>query len=656
MTTSLAREIQERQRIEQELTRSRELLDQVFELADTGLILSDDSGAIIRTNEAFARILGYPPQELLGRSISSLVAPEERPSAQTRLGEHQQPQLPTVQTREWTVITRTGERRVVRGASRAFVTGAGTRLLLGVAVDVTQQRSAERAIHDAYEQLNFVLSSITDGYIILDDQFRFVDVNPVARELIFCGRPLHQMLGQVVWDLYPQTRPSTFHSNIRKALAEQAPVHFEGQSAISKRWFEVHVYPRLGRLELYLRDITDRKKADQALRDSESRLREALADAEAANRAKDQFLAILSHELRTPLTPVLMSVAAMEMDRSLPPEVRQDLAMIRRNIELETKLIDDLLDVTRIVNGKLRLAVRPTDTHTLLRNVLDILRADYQQKQQTVSVDLAATDTQVCADPARLQQVFWNLIKNAIKFTPDRGRITVRTSNLGADASGRARLAVEICDDGLGIESESLSRLFNAFEQGDSAITRRFGGLGLGLTISKALIELHGGTICAHSDGRDQGSKFSVELPTTSAIDRILERIEPPAGLEAPTSVRVLLVEDHKDTQRVLKRLLEQLGYTVFTAGSVASAIEAVRANELDLLISDIGLPDGTGLDLVRDLPRPLPAIALSGFGMEEDLKSSRLAGFAVHLTKPIDMPLLDAAIRRALTAQTQVV
>jgi CheY-like chemotaxis protein len=262
----------------------------------------------------------------------------------------------------------------------------------------------------------------------------------------------------------------------------------------------------------------------------------------------------------------------------------------------------------------------------------------------------------VCADPARLQQVFWNLIKNAIKFTPDRGRITVRTTNLAADASGRARLTVEICDDGLGIESESLSRLFNAFEQGDSAITRRFGGLGLGLTISKALIELHGGTICAHSDGRDKGSKFSVELPTTSAIDRILEQIEPPAGLEARTSVRVLLVEDHKDTQRVLKRLLEQLGYTVFTAGSVASAIEAVRANELDLLISDIGLPDGTGLDLVRDLPRPLPAIALSGFGMEEDLKSSRLAGFAVHLTKPIDMPLLDAAIRRALTAQTQVV
>jgi PAS domain S-box-containing protein len=371
--------------------------------------------------------------------------------------------------------------------------------------------------------------------------------------------------------------------------------------------------------------------------------RRARAEAERASRAKDEFIAVLSHELRTPLTPVLLTVSLMESHPDLPPELREDVATIRRNVELESRLISDLLDLTRIARGKMQLDVQKVDAHLLLRAAIDICQREGSAHLVT---DLAATRHLVDGDSARLQQVFWNLINNAQKFTGPEGTITVRS----ADAPG-GRMRVEVADTGVGIDPAILPKLFTAFEQGDLRTTRQFGGLGLGLAISRQLVELHGGAITASSAGKGLGATFAVELPTVeafvpSAPDSPPRALPPAAGV-AP--LRVLLVEDHEPTMRVLRRLLEQMGHRVVPAASLATARAAARAGEFDLLLSDLGLHDGSGLQLMQEMGDRFAgrAIALTGYGMEEDVRNSAAAGFAAHLTKPVDFQRLEESIRQ---------
>jgi PAS domain S-box-containing protein len=392
-------------------------------------------------------------------------------------------------------------------------------------------------------------------------------------------------------------------------------------------------------------DINDRKQA-------QDELRQAKLEAEAANASKDQFLAVLSHELRTPLTPVLTMVQVMEADDELPGEQRQAVEMIRRNVEMEARLIDDLLDLTRIAKGKLQLSLQTVDAHATLRTALEICRSDMSEKSVGMKVELSAGDYHVRADPARLQQVFWNLIKNAVKFTPAGGQITVRTSN-----QPPGQLCIDVCDTGIGIEPENLARIFYAFEQGEQSITRQFGGLGLGLSISKSLIDMHGGHLSASSAGRDQGSTFTARLHTVPAPKpEVMPGPDHPPRQLRQRGRRILMVDDHEDTSRAMKRLLERLGYEVQTKHTVRDALDAVSASRFDLLISDIGLPDGSGVDLIRQLRQsanPIRALALSGFGMEEDVRRSKEAGFQDHLTKPVNFTRLQQVIAELMLEPT---
>jgi PAS domain S-box-containing protein len=373
---------------------------------------------------------------------------------------------------------------------------------------------------------------------------------------------------------------------------------------------------------------------------------QAREEAESANRAKDRFLAVLSHELRTPLTPVLAEVSAMLEDPATPDSVRAVLEMTRRNVELEARLIDDLLDMNRIIQGKLRLNLEVVDAHEVILEALQICRAGIDDSRHQVEVELGAVRTFVEADAARLQQVVWNLIKNAVKFTPDGGFLKIRTGNEGD------QLIVEVADTGVGIEPETLPQIFDAFEQGGTDVTQRFGGLGLGLAISRTLAEAHGGRLVADSPGKNQGATFTLELPTVEASRQRLAD-KPSAADDAPANgpLRILLVEDNLDTLRVMARLLTRIGHQVSTADGVASALGAAQSGEFDLLISDLGLPDGSGLDLIRKLregrPGGIRGIALSGFGMDDDLRRSREAGFVEHLVKPVDFNRLESAIRR---------
>jgi two-component system CheB/CheR fusion protein len=408
------------------------------------------------------------------------------------------------------------------------------------------------------------------------------------------------------------------------------------------------------------RDITRRKAAERALAERNEELRAANARAEAANAAKDRFLATLSHELRTPLTPVLAITSVLEEDSRLPADAREALSRVRRNVELEARLIDDLLDLTRIARGKLELHREVVDLAEILDHaLLTCCTEEVTSGRLAVTTDLAAGDHRLWADAPRLTQVFWNLLNNAVKFTPAGGRIAVRSS-AEPDSQGR-RLAVEVTDSGIGIEPQVLPRIFEGFEQGERAITRRFGGLGLGLAVSKAIVEMHGGELTAASAGPDCGSTFTVRLPVGTLPASTAEReaagddLTPPPVREA-LPLHILLVEDHADTATALAQLLAALGHRVSVAGSVGEGLAAAAAagnrNAIDLVVSDLGLPDGNGLDLMRELGERygLQGIALSGYGMEEDVQKSHAAGFALHLTKPVRFQALVAAIEQTMS------
>ncbi len=369
----------------------------------------------------------------------------------------------------------------------------------------------------------------------------------------------------------------------------------------------------------------------------------ARAEAERANLAKDSFLAMLSHELRTPLTPVLTSVLGLEQEENLSEETRASLQMIRRNVELEARLIDDLLDLTRISKGKVQLSLEEVDAHLLLRNALEICQTDIDHKNLSLQTDFAAERVCLVADPARLQQIFWNLIKNAVKFTPEGGRLGIRTANNGG------QLRVEVSDSGIGIDAETLPKIFNAFEQGERT---QLGGLGLGLAISKALVETHNGKLTAESAGRNEGATFTATFPVAENRAGASAASIPSAPAVRKT-MRVLLVEDHEDTNRSLTNLLRRRGYHVHSARSVQSALELAANERFDVLVSDIGLPDGSGIDLMQKLrtEHPLFGIALTGFGMEEDVRRSHDVGFHHHLVKPVDLNRLDALIQQSDSA-----
>jgi len=369
--------------------------------------------------------------------------------------------------------------------------------------------------------------------------------------------------------------------------------------------------------------------------------------AEEAGRAKDDLLAALSHELRTPLTPVLAETSALLADPRTPDALRSVLELTRRNVALEARLIDDLLDVTRISRGELKLERETVDAHVAAQRAVDLCREQIDGRGLRLDLDLSAVSHHVHADPARLQQVLWNLVRNAAKFTPAGGLLSLRSHNENGPNS--TRLLVEVIDTGIGIEPRDLARVFDAFRRSAAPGTQRFGGLGLGLAISRAVVDAHGGRLTVASAGKGQGTRFIVTLDTVPAAEPVAPAVStgPPPASRAS---RILLVEDDVVTVRVLARLLRGSGFDVTTAGSVAEASDVAQGGGFDLVVSDIGLPDGTGWDLMPRLREHgiCRGIALTGFGLDDDEQRSRDAGFLTHLTKPVDFPRLEEAIRQA--------
>ncbi len=392
-------------------------------------------------------------------------------------------------------------------------------------------------------------------------------------------------------------------------------------------------------------DITARKETER----EQIRLRD---EALRASRAKDEFLATLSHELRTPLNPILLIASDAVHDRTLAEETRESFDTIRRNVELEARLIDDLLDLTSIVRGKLTIRRELRDLHAILGDAIAAAQPTFIENGITLKLALGARQAGLMADGLRIAQILINLLKNAAKFTPRGGTVTVETLR---EPDGT--LVVHIVDSGIGLTAAELERVFDAFEQGEHArehSTHRFGGLGLGLAIAQRLAQLHGGNITAASAGRDQGACFTLRLPGSSLADSDAAGSAVGAHPAAPEAARaagarILLVEDHEGTRHTLQRLLEKRNYRVMAAGSIAEARACAAQARFDIVVSDLGLPDGDGTVLMAELrsQHGLPGIALTGFGMDADIARCREAGFVAHLTKPIGVDALDDALRR---------
>jgi signal transduction histidine kinase/ActR/RegA family two-component response regulator len=393
---------------------------------------------------------------------------------------------------------------------------------------------------------------------------------------------------------------------------------------------------RIRGVVLVFRDFSEQKKAAEAILVVKNEL-------EKANQSKDEFLAALSHELRAPLTPIIATLDRWQARKTLGSEMLAELTILRRNAALEARLVDDLLDVARITQRKMPLSRQVVDTRILVRAALDMIDEEVRDRKMRVAFNAGNEPFWVDVDPARIQQVFWNVLKNALKFTQDGGAIDIEV----APTSG-TWVSISFSDSGIGMSSQTLGKIFQPFEQGTNELVRSYGGLGLGLAISKALVEAHGGTISAASAGHGTGSTFLVTLP--KAFRPAPVSLEPSFGNATPARVgalRVLMIEDHKDTALVMARMLEDMGHHVVPANSVASAIDVLTREKFDLIISDIGLPDGNGVSLIHAVRAfcSAPAIALTGYGMREDVERCLKAGFNKHITKPVTLETIRQVI-----------
>ena len=538
---------------------------------------------------------------------------------------------------EFRIVRPDGAIRSIECSARFFYGPAGNPLrMVGVNVDVTERREILARIEKKEAHLRGIVDAATAsgvGIVRADSAGRILEAND-AFYLITGGERKSDLSQQADWlavdlDRVPSAlsddaqrrRAVSFERVCTRPDGTRVPVLISGQAAPGFRddllWF--------------ILDLSEQKK-------TEAELRIAKEAAEGASRAKDHFLATLSHELRTPLAPVVPLVDHLLHRSDLSESAKDDLLMVRRNIALQTRLIDDLLDLTRVGKGKLELRQELIDLHALLEKTLMICSpAETAAKGLTVELDLKADGARVWGDPVRIQQVFWNLLSNACKFSNPGGRIVVR-----AAMADPGHACVEVQDYGRGISAELAPRLFTPFEQGErrSADERR--GLGLGLAISKALVEAHKGRISVYSPGLGHGAMFRVELPALDLPGAVVSHPIPDAAqaeIVPAFDKRVLLVEDHVDTALVMERLLRSRGYYVERVGTKATALQAGRAGEFDVLVSDIGLPDGSGHEIMEELGRSgkVCGIALSGFGSEEDIRRSHRAGFSAHLVKPVD-------------------
>jgi PAS domain S-box-containing protein len=621
--------------------RFRLLVESVMDYA---IFMLDPKGRIVSWNAGAQRLKQYTANEIIGQHFSKFYPPEDIAAGKPKRELEQAIAEGRVEDEGWR-LRKDGSPFWALVVITALYDHQGRLVGFGkVTRDLTERREAEERLRASEVQFRLLIERVEEYAIyLLDPTGRVMSWNSGAEKIkgfraneiigkhfacfytaedVAAGRPQQNLeaaarLGHIRdQGLRVRRDGATFHADVVITALRDDQGNLRGFSKVT-------------------RDMSDQVRT----REIEA---EKMA-AEKANKAKDEFLATLSHELRTPLTPALAAASFMaESVAELPDKFANDVHIIHRNVQLEARLIDDLLDLTRISTGKLELHQQHIDAHAAIRDAVTICRSDMNRKGLMVTTDLTAKDHFVWGDPVRLEQVFWNLINNALKFTGPGGEIRLQTWN----QDGHLHFA--ITDTGIGIEVGKQEKLFNAFEQGERGTSRQFGGLGLGLAICKNLVERHGGTISINSRGRGFGTTATVVLKPHLDPETNLVAPEPAAG-EPKGGLRILLIDDHEDTQRVLAGLLRRFGYEVSVAGGVKEALKIFSLQSIDAILSDIGLPDGSGYDIISEAKRirAVKGVALTGYGMSEDVRRSTEAGFDFHLTKPVDVAELRSVLHK---------
>jgi PAS domain S-box-containing protein len=615
----------------------------VTSVEDYGIFMLDPEGRVATWNVGAERIKGYSADEIIGQHFSKFYSEEDQAAGIPQRELEVAMSQGRIEDEGW---------RIHKNGSRfwALVTITAMRdehgKLVGfskVTRDLTVRKDAEEKLRQSQEQFRMLVNGVEEYAIyMLDLKGNVATWNSGAQRIK--GYSPQEIIGKNFACFYTADDVSL---EVPQYNLEQARLngHTRCQglrvrkdgSAFQAEVLLTTLKDESGKIRGFskvTRDISDQIRARSA--------EAARVAAEKANEAKDHFLAALSHELRTPLTPALAAASYLAENTSkFPSEFSGDVHTIRRNVQLQARLIDDLLDLTRVARGKIELHFDRVDAHDSIRQALDIARSDTTDKELTVVVTLHAKKHHIWADPTRIQQVFWNLITNAVKFTPVGGKIEIHTSN-----DDHNHFEVEVIDTGIGIEIDKQQSLFKAFEQGGVSIGRQFGGLGLGLAISKHLVDLHDGLITVKSRGRSHGAAFKVTLDVVA--NQVGRSGVPARTPQNPAkSLRILLVEDHGDTRRTLSRLLSHFGHQISVADCTQAALEIVKAKEFDVVLSDIGLPDGSGYEVISHAKQKqhLKGVALTGFGTDEDIRRGREAGFDFHLTKPVDFHELRSVL-----------
>jgi PAS domain S-box-containing protein len=663
----LQRSLRQRGRAEVELRDSeadlrlnRERLDFVLQSTGIGLWLNPlplgELNWDIKTRELFFVPEGVQPTLEL---FWSRVHPEDREP--TRLAVEAALCNKTLYAIDHRAVhPETGESRWIRSAGKATYAPDGTPIHFdGISYDISDRKAAEAELRQKNAILDVINESAPTPIFVKDRQGRIIYANPATLRVL--GKTADEVIGARDCDLYPDPEDAARVMANDQRVMEIGHTEVVEESPDGVRTFLGMKAPYrneagevIGLIGIS-NDITDRVQVERdrtRVLEQEQAAREA---AEQANRIKDEFLAVLSHELRSPLNPILGWTKLLQSQNYTPAETAQALATIERNAKLQVQLIDDLLDVSRILQGKMSLNICPVNLVTTIEAALETVRLAAEAKGIQIYTALDEKIGTVSGDSTRLQQIVWNLLTNAIKFTPQGGSIEVRLHQVENVAQ------IEVQDTGKGIKPDFLPYVFDSFRQEDGAITRKFGGLGLGLAIVRYLTEQHGGMITVESAGEGQGATFIVRLPLHHTT---------PAGLPAETSpaqsldlnqLKILVVDDEADMRELMRVLLASYGAQVQTARSAMEALHQLESWRPQVLISDIGMPEMDGYMLlrkVRHLPPEqgghIPAIALTAYAGEYDQQQTLAAGFQKHVAKPVEPNQLAEAIVTLVSQSAQ--
>jgi PAS domain S-box-containing protein len=650
-----AMDITERKQAQAALAANEARLRGFVDANVVGMLYGDIYGNILESNDALLEMIGYSREELHSGKIRwlDITPPEFLPLDEQAIAQAQATGACTPYEKEY--IHKDGHRvPVLLGYS---LVGEDREESVAFILDLTDRKRTEEALQQSEAFKDRMLASSPDCIKVLDLEGRLLymnagglcvmeidDFTPYCNaEWIGFWEGNEQQQAQQALATAKAGGTSTFHGYCPTAKG-------------TPKWWEVIVSPILdgaGQVERVLsisRDITERKQAEQEREHLLAQEKAAREEAERANRVKDEFLAILSHELRSPLNPILGWTKLMQSRAFEPEETTAALATIERSVKVQIQLIDDLLDIAKILRGKLTMKTEPVNLVIAIESAIETVQSAAQAKSIRLHTVLSPVGL-VIGDLTRLQQIVWNLLSNAIKFTPDQGRVEIRLEPIDNWAQ------ITVSDTGKGIKSDFLPHLFESFCQEDASTTRKFGGLGLGLAIVRSLVETHGGTIWAESPGEGQGATFTVRLPLLITALEVVETEELSALDMNLTGIRVLTVDDDPDVREILTAILTQSGAEVLTVASAAEVLTALGTFQPDVLVSDIGMPELDGYALIRHIQalaarrgKHLPAIALTAYARQEDAQRALREGFQQHLSKPIEPAQLIQAIARCVT------